>query len=252
MSARTALVTGATGGLGRAVCLALAASGCDVAVHHRSDPEGAADLVAVVEATGRKASVVRADLGVPGVDEVGEGLLDAVEATLGPIDVAVLNASSQELTPWDTLDADAWDRLYAGTLRHTATLLRSVAARMDQSRQPVIVVVGSIEGVRAAPGHAAYAVFKSATHALVAAAANELGRRGVRVVGVAPGLIDRPGLAADWPDGYGRWCAAVPLGRPVTADEVAATIAFLASPAASGITGQTVAVDAGWVGAPGW
>ena len=76
--------------------------------------------------------------------------------------------------------------------------------------------------------------------------------RGVRVVGVAPGLIERPGLAEDWPDGHGRWSQTVPLGRPVTPDEVAAAVVFLASRAASGVTGTTLVVDAGWSAAPGW
>jgi 3-oxoacyl-[acyl-carrier protein] reductase len=71
-------------------------------------------------------------------------------------------------------------------------------------------------------------------------------------VGVAPGLIDSDGLAQDWPEGVERWRRASALGRPVTASEVAATVAFLASPAASGITGTTITVDAGWSAAPGW
>ncbi len=116
----------------------------------------------------------------------------------------------------------------------------------------VIVVVGSIEGLRPAPSHTPYAVAKAALHHLTAAAAAQLGARGIRVVAVAPGLVDRDGLADAWPEGVERYRRASALGRPVTAREVAATVAFLASPAASGITGTTIPIDAGWSSMPGW
>ena len=114
------------------------------------------------------------------------------------------------------------------------------------------MVVGSIEGLRPAPTHAPYAVAKAALHHLAAAAAAELGARGIRVVAVAPGLVDREGLEEAWPEGVERYRRASALGRPVTPAEVAQTIAFLASPAASGITGTTVTIDAGWSAGPGW
>ena len=121
-----------------------------------------------------------------------------------------------------------------------------------QHNNRVIVIVGSIEGLRPARNHAPYSVMKAAKHHLVAAAAHELGGHGIRVVGVAPGLVEADGLAERWPDGYGRYMNASALHRPVSAQEVAATVAFLASPAASGITGVTLPVDAGWSAHPGW
>lgn len=248
---RAALVTGATGTLGMATVLALADAGYDVAIHHRDSDGAAQALRAQVRARGRRAVVAAADLACREVDEVCRDLLDEA-AKLGPLDLLVLAASSQEVVPWPDLDTTGWDRLYASTLRHTAALLQAGAQRMDRRRGPAIVVVGSIEGYRPAPGHAGYAVFKAAIHQLVAAAAQQLGPRGIRVVGVAPGLIDRPSLTEDWPQGLARWQAASPLGRPVTAGEVADTIAFLGSAKASGITGVTIPVDAGWSCAPGW
>jgi 3-oxoacyl-[acyl-carrier protein] reductase len=89
-------------------------------------------------------------------------------------------------------------------------------------------------------------------HHLTAAAATELGARGIRVVAVAPGLVAREGLEEAWPEGVERYRRASALGRPVTAREVAETIAFLASPAASGITGTTITIDAGWSATAGW
>ncbi|MBM6405994.1 SDR family oxidoreductase [Phycicoccus sp. CSK15P-2] len=251
----TALVTGAGGGLGRAVAVALAGAGHDVAVHHRSGEDGARVTAAEVEACGRRATTLYADLDVPlaepaALDAVCTDLLDRCAAALGGPDVVVLSAFPQHVVPWDDLDAAAWDDYHRAGFRPTAALLHAATARMDAGG--VVVVVGSVEGLRPAPGHAPYAVAKAALHHLVAAAAQEVGRRGVRVVGVAPGLVDRPGLAADWPDGVARFEAAAALGRPVRPQEVAATVAFLASGVASGIAGTTVTVDAGWSAAPGW
>ena len=249
----TALVTGASGGLGRVVALVLAEHGHDVGVHYRGDLEGAAAAVAEVEATGRRAAALHADLDVPDattLDAACDDLLDRCAAAVGPPDVVVLNAFPQGHVEWDALDTAAWDAFHRAGLRPTTALLHRAAARLGAGG--VVVVVGSIEGLRPTPTHTPYAVGKAALHHLTAAAAAELGARGIRVVAVAPGLVARDGLDEAWPEGVERWRRAAALGRPVTAREVAATIAFLASPAASGITGTTVTVDAGWSATAGW
>ena len=249
----TALVTGASGGLGRAIAVALAAAGHDIAVHYRSDDAGAAETSRLVKETGRQAYAVSLDLEITSPEELDrtvDDLLADVVDHLGDLDVVVLNAFPQDVTPWHALDTEAWDVMLDGGLRPTAALLRAAA----QSLAPggVIVTIGSIEGFRPAKGHTPYAVAKAALHHLTAAAAHELGPHGIRVVGVAPGLIAREGLAENWPDGIRRWEKASALGRPVTADEVAQVVAFLASPAASAVTGVTIPVDAGWSASPGW
>jgi 3-oxoacyl-[acyl-carrier protein] reductase len=249
----TALVTGASGGLGRAIALALARSGHDVAVHYRGDPAGAGETARLVEEAGCRATTLHADLAVEdatALDRACEALLDACADALATPDVVVLNAFPQDLTMWADLDTAAWDASHRGGLRPTAALLHRATDRMGPGG--VVVTIGSIEGVRAAPDHAPYAVAKAALHHLTGAAASEVGRRGIRVVGVAPGLVHREGLEEAWPEGVERWRRASALGRPVTPEEVAATVAFLVSPAASGITGTMVPVDAGWSTSPGW
>lgn len=249
----TALVTGASGGLGRAVALALAEAGHDVAVHYRGDAEGALAAVAEVEALGCRAVALQADFSVDdaaALDALCDDVLDRCAAAVATPDVVVLNAFPQDHVGWDDLDTATWDAVHRAGLRPTTALLQRATARMGTGG--VVVAIGSIEGLRPTPTHAPYAVAKAALHHLTAAAAHELGPRGIRVVAVVPGLVARAGLEQSWPDGVARWRRASSLGRPVTPEEVASTVAFLASPAASGITGTTLTVDAGWSAAPGW
>lgn len=249
----SALVTGASGGLGAVVALVLAESGHDVGVHYRGDAEGAAAAVADIAGTGRRGAALHADLDIADAAELDAAcdvLLDECTAAVGAPDVIVLNAFPQTHVEWADLDTAAWDGIHRAGLRPTTALLHRAAARLGAGG--VVVVVGSIEGLRPTPTHTPYAVAKAALHHLTAAAAAELGARGIRVVAVAPGLVDREGLEQAWPEGVERYRRASALGRPVTAREVATTIAFLVSPAASGITGTTVTIDAGWSATAGW
>ena len=217
-------------------------------MHYRGDADGAAAAVADVEATGCRAAALHADLDVAdatALDAACDDLLDrCTDRGRAPPTSSCSTPSRRGTLAWDDLDTAAWDAFHRAGLRPTTALLHRAAARLGPGG--VVVVVGSIEGLRPAPTHTPYAVAKAALHHLTAAAAAELGARGIRVVAVAPGLVDREGLEEAWPEGVERCRRASALGRPVTAREVAATIAFLASPAASGITGTTVTIDAGW------
>jgi 3-oxoacyl-[acyl-carrier protein] reductase len=251
-----AVVTGASRGIGRACAVALAEADHDVVVHWRTDESGARETAALVEATGRRAHLVQLDAasGDAGEhDALVEGFVARVAAladTDRPLTAVVLNASPQDLTPWPDLRTRDWDALLGAGLRTPAVLLHALARGLSPGGS--IVLVGSVEGLRAGHDHAPYAVAKAGLHHLAAAAAGELGAHGIRVNAVAPGLVDRPGLDEEWPDGVRRWAAASALGRTIQPAEVAAAVAFLASPAASAVTGVTLPVDAGWSATPGW
>lgn len=236
-----AIVTGASRGLGAQVAVALAAHGLDVIAHGR-DEQALAGTAAEVASAGRRSVVVAGELTEPATRD---RLLEAARE-LGGVSVLVGCASEQVRGGVAELTDDAWDRAWHVDVRAHAGLLAGAAA----AGASAAVLISSVEGLAPFPGQAAYSAAKAAIHSLVASAAVELAP--MRVNAVAPGLIWREGLDEAWPDGVERWNRAAPLHRSVTIDEVTAAIVFLASPSASGITGVTLPVDAGWSSSARW
>lgn len=234
-----ALVTGATGGLGIEIARRLGSEGATIAVHAQDQMKIDA-VVRQLTAEGFNAVGFSADLS-RGESEC-DRLADEVASKLGPVTILVNNAADQGLTPIADGAGDSWRRIFDVNVIAVAELSRLIAhAGVGSVR---IVLIGSVEGIAPFPGHAAYAASKAAVQSLTASLATELAP--TRVNAVLPGLIERAGLADEWPTGYTWWSDTAPLGRPVQAAEVAAAVAFLASHEASGITGATLVVDAGW------
>lgn len=248
---KSVFITGATGTLGRALSLEFAQAQHDCALQYRSE-SGIDLLIEEVRAYGVKSVSIEANFDFEDIDGLSKSITQILETEFGGLDIAVLNASSQELTAWNNLSAVDWDAMYVNSLRHTAVLLKTLADFMQTRPNPVIVVIGSIEGIRPNINHAPYGVFKAALHHLVSAAAYELGQKNIRVVGVAPGLINRDGLEADWKVGVDSYKEHSALHRVIEPSEVAKVVRFLASDDASAITGITLPVDAGWSAHPGW
>ncbi|HET7821190.1 MAG TPA: SDR family NAD(P)-dependent oxidoreductase, partial [Ornithinibacter sp.] len=143
----SALVTGASGGLGRVVALVLAEHGHDVGVHYRGDADGAAAAVGEITASGCRAVALHADLAIAdaaALDAACDDLLDRCTEAVGAPDVVVLNAFPQDHVAWDDLDTAAWDAFHHAGLRPTTALLQRAAARLGEGG--VVVAVGSIEG----------------------------------------------------------------------------------------------------------
>lgn len=234
-----ALVTGASGGIGAATARALAADGWPVAVHFRSDPDGADEVVGSITETGGKAIAVRADLDSP---EAADELIGRVEGNLGPALVLVNNAGRRADGLSPQIDDGDWCDVIETNLNAAFRLIRRSLGPMIRARFGRVVNVASVVGPRANPGQANYAASKAGLIGMTKTIAVEVARRGVTVNAVAPGLVET-GLTADLP--AGAFDGAIPARRPGTPTEIAACIAFLASDEASYVTGTVLTVDGG-------
>jgi 3-oxoacyl-[acyl-carrier protein] reductase len=247
---RTAIVTGASGGLGAAVARRLAGVGATVIVHYRRDEAGAQVVVDAVAGAGGRAIAFGGDLIAPGV--ASALVSSAVEAT-GRLDVLVNNAALQPLSPLVDLTEKEWREVVDANVHGTFLCSQAAARHMiDRQRGGSVIHIASIEASQPAFLHAHYCTSKAAILMHARAAALELGPHGIRVNAVSPGLVRREGLAEAWPEGVARYEAAAPLGRLVEADEVADACVFLASPMAAAVTGHNLVVDAGVLCHPTW
>jgi len=246
--ARTLFVTGGSRGIGAAVARLAAAEGYNVALTYADDREAAERVVAEVEAFGRHALAVRADVGREG-DVVAA--FAAVDGTFGAPDAVVLNAGiTGRFTRVDELDVATLERVFAVNVTGAFLCAREAVRRMSTAhggRGGAIAIVSSRAASLGSPGeYVHYAASKGAVNTLTIGLAKEVAREGVRVNAISPGLIATEIHArAGRPERLERIAAAVPLGRAGTVDEVAAAILWIVSPAASYVTGAVLDVGGG-------
>jgi NAD(P)-dependent dehydrogenase (short-subunit alcohol dehydrogenase family) len=242
---RAVLVTGSSSGIGAGIARRLHAAGARVAVHYARG-RVAAEMLA--RELGERACVVHGD-----VERDAERVCAGVITAFGRIDAVVNNAGIQPVTPIQDLSPDDVREMLRVNVEGVVAMTRVAAKHMiARGGGGAIVNVASIEGVQPAAGHSHYAASKAAVLMHSRAAALELGPRGIRVNAVAPGLIDRVGLAQAWPEGVNRWLAACPLGSLGTTNDVADAVLFLLSNAARWISGATLVVDGGMLARPTW
>jgi NAD(P)-dependent dehydrogenase (short-subunit alcohol dehydrogenase family) len=250
LSGKVALITGASGGIGRVIAWRLHEAGAKVAVHFHSNAASAGATVTALRNAGGTAIAVGGDI----ADEaVCAGIFTTIASALGDVDILVNNAADQSVQSLPSMPLDVWQAMMQTNLNGIFLTTRFAAQRMiDRAVGGAIVNIVSIEGHSPASGHGHYATSKAGQLMFTRAAALEYGRNGIRVNSVSPGLIDRPGLAEDWPPGVARWTSAAPLERLGQPEDVADAVLFLASPASRWITGADILVDGGVSTRPTW
>ncbi len=242
---RVALVTGSGRGIGRAIALRLAAEGADIVINYLRNRDQADQTAAEVAALGRRAHVVKANVGE--IDEL-ERLAREAEAEMGGIDILVNNAASGYIRPVMQQRAKGWDWTMDINARAALFLSQAVVPSMRARGGGRIVNISSLGSVRVLPEYVVIGASKAALEAVTRYLAVELAPEGIIVNAVSGGVADT-GALRHFPRGdemLARGLAGTPRGRLITPDDVAAVVAFLCGDDASMIVGQVIVVDGGY------
>lgn len=241
---RSALVTGASRGIGRAIAAALAREGWAVCVNYLERRDAAGELVRELRAQGQAAISFQADVAD---GRAVEEMVRAASETLGPVELLVNNAGISHQGLFQDLDDRAWDRLLAVNLTGPRNAVRAVLPHMLSEKRGYIVNISSIWGLRGGSCETAYAVTKAGIVGLTRSLALELAPSGIRVNCVAPGCVETDMVRCLGEETRAQLAEETPLGRLGRPEEIAEAVAFLASEKAGFITGQVLTADGGFI-----
>jgi 3-oxoacyl-[acyl-carrier protein] reductase len=245
LSGRVAIVTGASTGIGRWSAIALAECGAAVAINYHRNLAGAEETKRIIEEASGRAIIIQADVSIK---KGANTIVEEARAKLGPIDILVNNAGDliQRCSLLDFTE-EIWDRVINLNFKSVLLCSQAVMREMMERKRGAIINVGSIAGHHGGgPGAAVYASAKAGVMCLTKGLAKELAPFGVRVNGVAPGVIETPfHERMSTPELLKQFVNTIPTGRLGTAEECGRVIAFLASDAASYINGEMIEINGG-------
>lgn len=242
LEGKTALVTGASKGLGRAIAIRLAEQGVRVAVNYNSSPDAAADVVETITGAGGSAFAFQAD--VADLEQVA-AMVKRVEEELGAVDIMVNNAGIINDQLLMRMSDEAWRQVIDINLNGTFYCTRAVLRNMVRARWGRVINIGSVVGLRGNPAQTNYSASKAAVIGFTKALAKEVANRNITANVVAPGYFETETTSILTDEQKARWLSVIPQGHFGEADDVAHMVTYLADEKAKYITGQVISVDGG-------
>ncbi len=242
LTGKSALITGGSRGIGKAISLALAGQGAAVAVNYVANKDAADEVVAEITGNGGKAIALQGD-----VADDGARLVDETKEQLEGIHILVNNAGITQDNLMLRMSEEAWDRVMAVDLRGAFLTTKAALRPMIRQRWGRIINIASVAGLVGNAGQANYAAAKAGLIALTKSVAKEVASRNVTANAVAPGLVTTE-LTADLTEEQEQAVLQLaPLGRPATPEEIAPAVVYLASEEAAYVTGSVLTIDGGLV-----